>query len=87
MCCALRIVCSEVIFVHDCVGAEAAKACAHPEPGSVILLENLRFHAEEDGYGVDSEGKLVRYSAFNPHTLPIAALLYSTVLNVLHLHM
>jgi len=48
----------EVIFVHDCVGAEAAKACAHPEPGSIILLENLRFHAEEDGYGVDSEGKL-----------------------------
>ena len=48
--------------MHDCVGAEASKACAHPEPGSVILLENLRFHAEEDGYGVDNEGKIVSCS-------------------------
>ena len=27
--------------------------------GSVILLENLRFHPEEEGKGVDSEGKKV----------------------------
>ena len=27
--------------------------------GSVILLENLRFHIEEEGKGVDSEGKKV----------------------------
>ena len=49
----------EVIFVHDCVGAEASKACAHPEPGSVILLENLRFHPEEQGYGINNEGNRV----------------------------
>ena len=28
--------------------------------GSVILLENLRFHIEEEGMGKDSEGKKVR---------------------------
>ena len=27
--------------------------------GSVFLLENLRFHPEEEGKGVDSEGKKV----------------------------
>ena len=27
--------------------------------GSVILLENLRFHIEEEGKGVDSEGNKV----------------------------
>ena len=30
--------------------------------GSVILLENLRFHIEEEGKGKDSEGKKVRSS-------------------------
>ena len=29
------------------------------QQGSVILLENLRFHVEEEGKGVDSEGKKV----------------------------
>ena len=27
--------------------------------GSVILLENLRFHVEEEGKGTDTEGKKV----------------------------
>lgn len=35
-------------------------ACADPKPGSVILLENLRFHIEEEGKGVDAEGKKVK---------------------------
>ena len=30
--------------------------------GSVILLENLRFHIEEEGKGVDSEGNKVLHS-------------------------
>ena len=33
------------------------KACADPAPGSVILLENLRFHAEEEGSGKKSNGE------------------------------
>jgi phosphoglycerate kinase len=45
------------VFLHDCVGEEVQKACADPTPGTVILLENLRFHAEEEGTGVDENGK------------------------------
>eukprot|EP00434_Breviolum_minutum_P015918 symbB.v1.2.014029.t1/scaffold994.1/size146050/5 len=39
----------KVLFLKDCVGSEVEAACADPEPGSVILLENLRFHIEEEG--------------------------------------
>ena len=39
-----------VAFAPDCVGDEAAQVvnAAHQSPGSVVLLENLRFHAEEE---------------------------------------
>merc|ERR1719163_2774325 len=45
-----------VTMMKDCVGAEVEAACADPAPGSIILLENLRFHVEEEGKGVDAEG-------------------------------
>jgi len=45
-----------VTFLTDCVGAETEAACADPAPGSVFLLENLRFHVEEEGKGVDKDG-------------------------------
>jgi phosphoglycerate kinase len=38
-----------VTFLDDCVGPAVEAACASPAPGSVILLENLRFHIEEEG--------------------------------------
>ena len=34
--------------VGDCVGPEAEAAVARLQPGSVLLLENVRFHAEEE---------------------------------------
>ncbi|MDD5629203.1 MAG: phosphoglycerate kinase [Elusimicrobia bacterium] len=37
-----------VTFAPDCVGPEADKVVAALQPGSVALLENLRFHAEEE---------------------------------------
>lgn len=37
-----------VKFVSDCVGPVAEKAAADLKPGEVILLENLRFHPEEE---------------------------------------
>jgi phosphoglycerate kinase len=40
---------SPVTFLEDCVGPEVEAACAKPAAGSVILLENLRFHIEEEG--------------------------------------
>ena len=37
-----------VKFGVDCVGPEADKAVAELNPGELLLLENLRFHAEEE---------------------------------------
>ena len=49
-----------VQFVSDCVGdaAEAACAAGTLQPGSVVLLENVRFHIEEEGERkvVDADG-------------------------------
>jgi phosphoglycerate kinase len=35
-------------FARDCIGAEAERAVAAPPPSRVVLLENLRFHPEEE---------------------------------------
>lgn len=45
-----------VIFLPDCVGAETEAAVNAAAPGSVILLENLRFHIEEEGSVKDKAG-------------------------------
>merc|ERR1719331_2565671 len=49
-----------VKFLSACVGPEVEAACADPEPGTVILLENLRFYAEEEGKGQDADGNKVK---------------------------
>lgn len=36
-------------FAGDCMGKEAAEKSAALKPGQVLLLENLRFYAEEEG--------------------------------------
>eukprot|EP00927_Polykrikos_kofoidii_P028934 TRINITY_DN2510_c0_g1_i1.p1 TRINITY_DN2510_c0_g1~~TRINITY_DN2510_c0_g1_i1.p1 ORF type:complete len:673 (-),score=128.38 TRINITY_DN2510_c0_g1_i1:85-2103(-) len=51
-----------VILQRDCVGAEVEAACANPTHGSVILLENLRFHVEEEGKGVSPTGEKTKAS-------------------------
>ena len=38
-----------VAFAEDCVGPVAEKAAAALKAGDVLLLENLRFHIEEEG--------------------------------------
>ncbi|MCL5884223.1 MAG: phosphoglycerate kinase [Deltaproteobacteria bacterium] len=38
----------EVAFVPDCAGPEVEKAVAGMRPGDVVLLENVRFYAEEE---------------------------------------
>uniref|UniRef100_A0A2M3Z293 Phosphoglycerate kinase n=1 Tax=Anopheles braziliensis TaxID=58242 RepID=A0A2M3Z293_9DIPT len=50
----------DVTFLNDCVGAEVEAACKDPAPGSVILLENVRFYLEEEGKGVDASGNKVK---------------------------
>jgi phosphoglycerate kinase len=38
----------EVKFVNDCIGDEVKKVAGALQPGEVLLLENLRFHPEEE---------------------------------------
>jgi len=38
----------KVKFADDCVGESAAKEAASLQPGEILLLENLRFHKEEE---------------------------------------
>ncbi|XP_075545372.1 phosphoglycerate kinase isoform X1 [Dermacentor variabilis] len=52
----------DIKFLPDCVGPETEKACANPPHGSVFLLENLRFHVEEEGKGVDANGQKIKAS-------------------------
>ena len=39
----------KVLFAGDCMGEMAAEMAANLKPGEVLLLENLRFYAEEEG--------------------------------------
>ena len=39
----------KVMFAGDCMGQKAADMAAALKPGEVMLLENLRFYAEEEG--------------------------------------
>merc|ERR1711904_366283 len=48
-----------VTFLKASSGADVEAACADPAPGSVILLENLRFNVEEEGKGKDADGNKV----------------------------
>ncbi|MFH1417135.1 MAG: phosphoglycerate kinase [Planctomycetota bacterium] len=56
-----RVLGKAVAFVGDCVGEEADKAVASLQPGGVLLLENLRFHAAE---------KLIDKAKKNPDKKP-----------------
>jgi phosphoglycerate kinase len=37
-----------VAFASDCIGPDAERAVKSPPPSRVVVLENLRFHAEEE---------------------------------------
>ena len=45
---ATEILGKEVLFASDCVGDIAESAAKNLQPGQVLLLENLRFYAEEE---------------------------------------
>lgn len=51
-----------VTFAPDCVGPEVEEIVNSAKDGQVVLLENLRFHAEEEGSSKDAEGKKVKAS-------------------------
>jgi phosphoglycerate kinase len=43
-----RLIKKDVLFLPDCVGPRVEKAVAEMADGDIILLENLRFHVEEE---------------------------------------
>ena len=43
-----RLLGKPVVFAHDCIGDEVQSLVGNMKPGDVLLLENLRFHAEEE---------------------------------------
>ena len=45
-----------VTFLDDCVGPAVEAACAKLTPGTVVLLETLRFHLEEEGKVKQEDG-------------------------------
>ncbi|KAJ3220349.1 phosphoglycerate kinase [Dinochytrium kinnereticum] len=51
-----RLLGKSVTFLEDCVGEKVEEYCANPKDGEIILLENLRFHIEEEGSVKDKEG-------------------------------
>jgi phosphoglycerate kinase len=55
---ASKILGTEVLFASDCVGDIAESAAKNLQPGQVLLLENLRFYAEEEAGDVAFAKKL-----------------------------
>lgn len=49
-----------VIFTEDSVGSAVEETVNKASGGQVILLENLRFHAEEEGSSKDDQGNKVK---------------------------
>ena len=49
-----------VAMAADCIGPEVEQAAARLKPGEVLLLENLRFHNEEEAGNLDFAKALAR---------------------------
>ena len=49
-----------VIFTEDCVGKQVEETVNKASGGQIVLLENLRFHAEEEGSSKDEQGNKVK---------------------------
>ncbi|KIK63841.1 hypothetical protein GYMLUDRAFT_71959 [Collybiopsis luxurians FD-317 M1] len=52
-----------VTFLNDCIGPDVEKAVNSASNGSVILLENLRFHIEEEGSVKNKDGTKTKADA------------------------
>jgi len=48
----------ECQFASDCIGPEAEQAAAALQPGQVLMLENTRYHAEEEANDAEFARKL-----------------------------
>lgn len=50
----------KIIFTNDCVGDEVSQTVNNAPKGSIVLLENLRFHIEEEGSRKDENGNKIK---------------------------
>jgi len=55
---------AKVHFAPDCVGPEADKVVASAKNGEIVLLENLRYHAEEEKNGEAFAKLLAKHGEF-----------------------
>lgn len=55
-----RLLGKKVIFTNDSVGKEVEDTVNSISDGGIVLLENLRFHAEEEGSSKDEQGNKVK---------------------------
>ena len=52
----------KVVFASDVIGESAKKAVSELKPGNIVLLENLRFHKEEEKNDPDFAKALASYA-------------------------
>lgn len=48
----------DIIFADDCIGEEAHSKASNLQPNQILLLENLRYYAEEEAGDIDFAKKL-----------------------------
>ena len=60
-----RLLKRDVTFLEDCVGEKVKSACRDAKDGQILLLENLRFHLEEEGSVKDKEGNKIKADKLN----------------------
>ena len=71
-----------VTKVDDTVGPEAQAACENLKPGAVVLLENVRFHAEEKVPSGDNAGS--KHKAFAEQLAGLADLYVNDAFGTCH---
>ena len=59
-----RLLDKEVIFAPDCIGPQVESLVSKMKDGDVLLLENLRYHAEEEKNDEDFAKNLARIADF-----------------------
>ncbi len=57
-----RLLDKDIIMAHDCIGDEVATLIETMKPGSVLLLENLRFHPGETANDEEFARKLAAFA-------------------------
>jgi len=68
----------------DCVSVQSRKAAADLRPGEVLLLENLRFHPEEEGRSISGEKDKNAMEAFAKELASMGEIFIQDAFGTLH---